>query len=436
MSLVGELARDYRSGARSPVAVTRQALDAIAADEPRLNGVATLLRDDAERAAAAAASELAQGRDRGALHGVPVAVKDLFAIAQVPTRFGAQPVFHARPDADSAVVARLRAAGAVIVASTQMLEFAYGAAHPAVGQTNNPRDPARTSGGSSGGSAALVAAGHVPVAVGSDTGGSIRIPAAYCGVVGFKPSFGAIDLAGALPLSWTLDHAGPLAASVADARILFACLADRAVAAQRLPLGGLRLGIVAAHRDAPCVAAEMRAAFDRATARLAAAGAALREVAIPGLEHASAALMLILLPEATAIHAERLAAHPGEMAAATRVQLDAGAVVPAVAHVRARQFRSRFRTTMAGLFETCDAILSPTAPFAAPAEDPPMDAQGGTDEMLCTAPANLAGLPAISLPCGTISAGLPLGLQVTAARGADARLLDIAEAIEAALRAP
>ena len=429
--MIGELAAGYRDGSRSPVDVVRSALAAIAADQPRLNAVATLLPQRATAAAAAAERELRAGHDRGPLHGVPVGVKDLFAIAGVTTRFGADPVFHETPVRDSAVVARLRAAGAVVVASTQLLEFAAGAVNPSVGQTNNPRDPSRTSGGSSGGSAALVAAGHVPVAVGTDTGGSIRIPAAYCGVVGFKPSFGAVDLAGALPLSWTLDHAGPIATDVDDARLLFEALAGPIEPSRPVDLRALKIGVVAAHRDAACVAPNARAAFEQGVDRLRGTGAVVSDVTLPDLEHVSPALLLIIAPEAYVVHAQRLARDADRMAPSTRLQLDAGATIPAAAYLRALRFRRRFIGAMAAAFESFDVLLSPTAPFEAPAEDPPIEQGGGSDEMLCTAPANLAGLPAISLPCGASETGLPFGLHLTGAAGQDCRLLDIAAAVEA-----
>ena len=433
MSEVAALGREYRDFSRSPVAVTRAALDAIAADQARLNAVATPLPTSALAEAAAAERELRAGLDRGPLHGVPVAVKDLFAVAGVPTRFGAHSAFHEHPTIDSAAVARLRAAGAVIVATTQMLEFAYGAVHPDVGQTNNPRDPSRTSGGSSGGSAALVAAGHVPLAVGTDTGGSIRIPAAYCGVVGMKPSWGRVDLAGALPLSWTLDHAGPIARGVLDARLLLDALVGSALPTKPVSPRGLRVGVLAAHRDAACVTPDARRAFNAAIDRLSDAGAVVSDVAVPGMEHASAALMLILLPEAYAVHARRLARASDRMAPVTRLQLDAGSAIPAAAYIRALQFRTRFAADLAEAMQEFDVLLSPTAPTEAPEEDPPIEEGGGSDEMLCTAPANLAGVPAITLPFGLSGSGLPFGLHLTGPAGRDARLLNVAAAVEAAL---
>lgn len=439
MSEVEALARAFRDGRTTPLAVAESALDAITADEPRLNAVALLLRDQALAQARDAGRALAAGQDRGPLHGVPVVVKDLFDMAGAPTGFGADPVFHERPGTNSAVVARLRAAGAVILAKSQLLEFAYGAPSPVVGQTNNPRDPSRTSGGSSGGSAALVAAGHVPLGVGSDTGGSIRIPAAYCGIVGLKPSHGLIDLTGAMPLSWTLDAAGPMARTVADARALLAALAGwkpTAAASAPPPARPLRLGVIAAHRDAGCVTPEVRAAFDGALARLARAGVVLEDVTLPHLAEVSGALMLILLPEAFAAHAHRLALAPERMAGATRAQLDAGAAIPAVAYVRARQFRARMQAALADVLRGCDALLSPSVPFVAPAEDPPIEEDGGSPEMLCSALANLVGAPAVSLPAPVPPGALPVGLQLTGGIGADAALMDVAASIEAMLAGP
>lgn len=432
MSDIASLTRAYLAGTSTPRAVAEATLAAISADEPRLNAVATLTRDAALAAADRAGQAFAAGEGRGALLGIPVVVKDLFDMDGVATTFGADPVFYEHPRQDSTVVARLRAAGALIVAKSQLLEIAYGAPSPAVGQTNNPRDPSRTSGGSSGGSAALVAAGHVPVAVGTDSGGSIRIPAAYCGVVGMKPTWGMIDLGGAMPLSWTLDHAGPIAGSVADARTLLACLAARPMPRTPCTARCLRLGIIADHRDAPCATPAARASFARACAALRDAGAVLDDVSIPHLDLVSGALMLILLPEALAAHEHRLA-HWEKMAEPTRLQLDAGAAIPAVAQLRARQFRTRMRSLVAEGLAGWDALLSPTVPFEAPETDPPIEADGGSAEMIATALANLVGFPAITIPVPQPAGCLPHGLHLTAGAGRDADLLDVAEAVESLL---
>ena len=434
---IDELGRRYRDRTLSPVEVTRLCLARVAEAEPRLNAIATVLEEPALAAAAQAEQELGQGFDRGPLHGVPVMVKDLFAVAGSPTRFGAHAAFTEHPAKDATLVAALRRDGAVLLAKTNMLEFAYGAVHPDVGQTNNPHDPGRTSGGSSGGSAAAVAAGLCYAAVGTDTGGSIRIPAAYCGIVGMKPTYGLVSLEGCLPLSWSLDHAGPLARSATDAMLLLNAMTDREFGLGALDLRGVRLGIVPAQRDAACLTDDVRAAFAAACGRLEAAGAVLVEVAVPELELASEALMALLGPEAAVVHADRLASAPDAFGSITRAQIEAGFAVPAVAYVRAERLRVRLRAGFAVLFEQIDAVLSPTVPYVAPVEDPVMDptadGAGVSDEMLFSAAANLTGCPALSLPCGMSPEGLPIGLHVTAGADRDAWLLALATAMAAAL---
>lgn len=429
---ISELGRRYRDRSLSPAEVTRSSLARLADAEPRLNAIATVLGESARAAAAQAEQELARGFDRGPLHGVPVMVKDLFALAGSPTRFGAHAAFAERPAHDAPIVAALRRAGAVILAKTNMLEFAYGAVHPDVGQTNNPHDTNRTSGGSSGGSAAAVAAGLCFAAVGTDTGGSIRIPAAYCGIVGLKPSYGLVSLDGCLPLSPSLDHAGPLARSAADARLLLGAMTERAFDLAAVDLRGVRLGVAPAQRDAACVTAEVREAFAAACARLRAAGATLVEVDVPELERASDALMAVLGPEAAVVHADRLATAPAAFGPETRAQVEAGFGVPAVEYVRAQRLRGRLREAFAALFEQVDALLAPTVAYVAPAEDPPMH-EGVSDEMLFVAASNLTGCAGLSLPCGVSPGGLPIGLHITAALGRDAWLLAFAEAAEAVL---
>ena len=287
---IAATAARYRDGSLSPVAATRLCLERIAAHDAALNAFSTVLGDAALEQAERAAQELRSGHDRGPLHGIPVAVKDLVAMAGVPTGFGSHPVFRVQPDRDAAMIGHLRAAGAVIVGKTNLLEFAYGAVNPGVGQTNNPWNLERTSGGSSGGSAAALAAGLCHAALGTDTGGSIRIPAAYCGIVGLKPTWGLVDLDGVSLLSWSLDHAGPLARSCADAAAMLAGLTGRSFAAEPVVLEGLRLGVIAAHRDAPVVTPGVRATFDAACLALRAAGAIVEDVAPRGLEHTARAL--------------------------------------------------------------------------------------------------------------------------------------------------
>lgn len=427
---VGELAAGYRSGAFTPLDVCRQAQERLARLEPHLNAFIEPMAEDVLDQATRATEEFRQGLDRGPLHGIPIAIKDIIDVADVRTTFAtkAVPPKHATRDAEC--VARLRAAGAIIFGKTNLLEFAAGVAHPAFGQTNNPHDPNRTAGGSSGGSAAAVAAGIVPLALGTDTGGSIRAPAAYCGIVGFKPSFAALSLEGVYPLSPSLDHLGLFARSSADATIAFAALHPDAASA-RPRQEPLRLGIVGNQWNHRAVRADVRAALDTARLSLERAGVALTEIQLPDPAEMAAALLDILMPEAAVVHGSTVATNADGFAKGTRDLLEAGMRVPATRYIEAmeKQHRwfSEFETAMADL----DAVIAPTVPFTAPDTDPALSTDGD-DEIISLTHANLTGAPSISLPLfpdGT----MPVGLMVTVARNGDNDLLSICETIERVL---
>jgi aspartyl-tRNA(Asn)/glutamyl-tRNA(Gln) amidotransferase subunit A len=427
---IAEVAARYRSGRLSPVEVTRLCLDRIAAFDGALNAFVTVREEAALDAAREAERALRAGHDRGPLHGIPVAVKDIIHMAGEPTGYGSHAAFVERPDEDATAVARLRAAGAVILGKTNLLEFAYGAVHPDVGQTNNPWDLGRTSGGSSGGSAAGVAAGLCYAALGTDTGGSIRGPAAYCGIAGLKPSHGLVPADGVLPLSWSLDHVGPLARSCADAAALLAVLSGRDVPIGPPRAASLRLGILTQHRTAAAIRTDVRDAFNEGCRVLQQAGAQLYELDLPDLELACDSLLMILLPEASVVHADRLARQAESYGPQTRAQIEQGFLVPAVTYVRAQQYRQRLRSGYLGLFDRVHAILSPAVAWVAPEADPPVNADEGFDEMLFLAPYNLVGMPAVSVPCGTGEGGLPVGLQIAGPPSADAAVLSIGALVE------
>ena len=431
---IGEIAARYRAGTLSPVEITTRTLARIEALNPTLNAFITVMRASALAAAQQAARELDRGLDRGVLHGIPIGLKDLVDTAGVRTTCGARILANHVPTEDAPLVTHLRAAGAVLVGKTNLLEFAYGIVHPDFGPTWNPYDPARTAGGSSGGSAAAVAAGLCYAAVGTDTGGSIRIPAAYCGVAGLKPTYDLVNLEGVFPLSWSLDHAGPIARTAEDAGLLLdALLGRRPTQQQPISLQGLRLGILTAHREGPEMEAPVVAAFDAACARLQEAGALLVPVTIPDLAQVDSALLTLIAPEASVIHAEWHARRPEEYAALTREQLDLGVTIPATAYVRAQRYRRQLTRTFLDCFAGVDAILSPTAPWVAPAEDPAVAGDEGMDEARRTAPYNLTGLPALTVNCGFDPAGLPIGLQIATAPGTDGKCLAIGAAFEALL---
>ena len=282
------------------------------------------------------------------------------------------------PARNAPIVDRLEAAGAVLVGKTNLLEFAYGIVHPDVGPTWNPWAPDRTAGGSSGGSAAAVAAGLCYAAVGTDTGGSIRIPAAYCGVAGLKPTYGLVSTQGIFPLSWSLDHAGPIARTSADAALLLqVLLGEETAPVAPADLHGLRLVVLANHREGKEMEPAVLAAFDAACRDLADAGAVLQEVTIPDLHLADDALFPVLGPEASAIHSRWLQERPQDYAPFTRLQLELGLAVPALAHVRGQQYRRYLAGQLLAILQNADAILSPTAPWVAPHEDPAIADEAG-----------------------------------------------------------
>ena len=433
---IGQLGAAYRAGRLSPVEVTRLCLERIDIADGKLNAFVTVLEEPALRAARTAERELKAGHDRGPLHGVPIAIKDLVDVAGAPTGYGSDPAFREQPQTDAELVRRLRGAGAVILGKTNLLEFAYGAVNPKVGQTNNPWDLTRTSGGSSGGSAASVAAGLCYAAIGTDTGGSIRGPAAYCGIAGLKPSYDIVPLDGVLPLSWSLDHGGPLARTCRDAGTVLGAMTGQDCRVRVRRLDRLRLGLVTQHVEAPCIRADVRRVFEATYRCLEEAGATLVQLDVPEFQLCIDALMMVLMPEASVIHAERYANKASAYGPQTRLQIEQGFLVPGVSYVRGQQFRRHLAARLAAILADVDAIISPTVPWVAPDADPAINQEEGFDEMLLVAPYNLTGCPALSVPCGLGDHDLPVGLQVAGAPHADELVLGIGASIERLIRLP
>ncbi len=426
---IAEIAAGYRDGRLSPTSVVEQAQDRIATRNPVLNAFADPMRDSVMAQARDLERMLARGDDLGPLHGIPVAIKDLIDVAGAPTAYGTRAVPPRIADRDATLVARLRAAGAIILGKTQLLEYAYGIAHPDVGQTNNPLDSTRTAGGSSGGSAAAVADGIVPAAIGTDTGGSIRIPAAYCGIVGVKPTYGLVALDGVFPLSQSLDHAGPLTRCVADAALIMSCIAAIPLALD--DPGAMRIGVLRQHFPRDLSNAAVGDVIEAALHKLAASGCRVVELAIPELDTANRCLIDILLPEAALIHADLSRHNPDGYAPGTLSQIRAGATIPAIVYLSALRDQARIRTATEAAFDKCDVLLSPAVPFVAPHEDPKIDDHGDS-EMTSSGFANLTGHPSLVLPVGRVN-GLPVGLQLTGRLGADRQLLSCARQIESLL---
>lgn len=416
---VRALSEGYRAGRFTPLDVCHSAVARLRMWEPRLNAFIDPMTDEVMRQAEQATGELARGEDRGPLHGIPVAIKDIIDIAGVATSFATKAVPPRLAARDADCVRRLRQAGAILFGKTNLLEFAYGIAHPAFGQTNNPCDPSRTAGGSSGGSAAAVAAGIVPLALGTDTGGSIRAPAAYCGIVGLKPSYGLLSLEGVHPLSPSLDHLGILGRTTEDVALALAALAPSPLAATAPARP--RLGIVRNQWAHPAVRPQVRASIEAAAARLREAGVEIVEIDLPAPEAMAAALLDILLPEAALVHADMFRQAEAGYAPGTAAQIRAGMSLPALRYLMAKEEQARLTAELDGVFAAVDALIAPTVPFLAPDTDPALSAEGD-DEILTLTHANLTGAPSVSVPCRT-DGGLPVGLQFTGPRGADAALL-------------
>jgi aspartyl-tRNA(Asn)/glutamyl-tRNA(Gln) amidotransferase subunit A len=432
----------------SSVEATRAVLERVDRLDGRLNSFITVLRDQSLAQARAADEDIRGGRYRGPLHGIPIAVKDLCYTEGVPTTGGSKVLASFVPTHDATVVTRLREAGAVLVGKLNMHEFARGATNTSslVGPCHNPWDAERVSGGSSGGSGAAVAAGLCFAALGSDTGGSIRIPAALCGIVGLKPTYGRVSRHGVLPLSWTLDHVGPMTRTARDAALVLSVIAGhdrRDVTTRTAPVPdyaaavtgevkGVRLGVP---RDFffedidPDVATAVRHAL-RALEGL---GARIEEVSMPLVRYAPSAGRVIALTEAAAVHERHLRLHAGDYAPDVRAASLLGQLVLGKHYLKAQRVRSLIRREMAEALQRADVLVAPAVPIPAPrieavvGADPESKRVAGALSRL-SRPANLTGVPAMSVPCGFTPTGLPVGLQLMGRPFAEATLLNIAHA--------
>ena len=392
----------------------------------------------ARREAQRAQQQLAR-RQAGALLGVPIAVKDLFATRGLRTTAGSRILRDWVPSKDAGLVTRLRAAGAVIFGKTNLHEFAYGVttANPWWGVARNPRDVRRSPGGSSGGSAIAVVAGLCAAALGSDTGGSIRIPASLCGCVGLKPTYGLLPLDGVVPLGWSLDHAGPLARTVEDAGILLDALSGGRAwkQAQRVTTRGLRVGILHDSVVKPVQPGVSRL-VQEAAAALGRNGLRIRDVRVPEMAWTVVTQLVTLRAEASAAHARWIRARPRAYGPDVRIRLQLGALIAGADYVLAQRMRAKIKDAVRGIFDEIDVLLLPTTPITAPiVGERTVHWRSGAEPVesalvRLTAPFNLTGVPALSVPYGEVS-GLPVGLQLVGRWNDEARVLAVGRLIEA-----
>lgn len=436
---VPELGAALRSGEQTATELAAAFLDAEAASRAHLHSFVAVDPGRLLAEAAQADRDLAAGHDRGPLHGVLIGVKDIIDVAGYATRCGS-PLYSAEPvTADAEVVMRLRAAGAVIAGKTTVHELACGVvSSPA----SNPWNTNHVPGGSSGGSGAAVSSGLVPIGLGSDTGGSIRIPASLCGVVGHKPTYGLVSMRGVQPLAKSLDHLGPLGATVADcAHALTAMAANGTDYADALSedINGLQIGVITDGPFAP-MQADVEAAFLQSVATLESLGARCRSITIAELEHTLAAEFGIIPTEAYEHHQHALREHPLDIDPAIRSLMVAGATLPSSVYRRAVAARARITEAIERSMTThrLDALVTPTLPATASPKTEAEHTYDGLTEPIAasyvrtTAPFNLSGQPAISVPCGFDRSGLPIGLQIATRSGTDALALRVAEAYERA----
>lgn len=448
---IHETAALLRSRALSSRELTEASLERIRATEPAVHAYATVLAESASEEAVQADRELAAGVWRGPLHGIPLGIKDLCYTRGVPTEAGSKAMEGFVPSYDATVVERLRNAGAVTLGKTVTHELAYGQNVP---PTKNPWDPAYYPGGSSAGSGVATAVGSAFGAIGSDTGGSIRVPASINALVGLKPTFGRVSRRGVVALSSSLDHVGPLARDVEDCALLLQAIAgydqldahsvDRPVPSYTSALHagavGFRLGVDRNYFFSAAVEPEVRVAVESALSELSNQGATLVDVHIPEMELALVVGLTILQVEASTQHGELLRSRGADLDLGTRLMLEMGEFIPGTHYALALRARHVVASAMRNTFNAArlDALVSPTLPMpTVKLDDMLVDFLGGGEGIDLSAMlkhgiiANVSGLPALTVPCGITEAGFPVGLQLIGRPFAEASLFTIARAYEA-----
>jgi len=445
MMTIEEFGRRLRAREVTSVAVTEECLRRIEAENLKLNAFIKVTADEALRQARQADQELAAGTDRGPLHGVPLSIKDILDMRGLPTTAASRVREGHVAERDAPTIAHLRQAGAVFVGKTNLHEFAFGTTNEdsAFGPARNPDDPTRSPGGSSGGSAASVAAGMALATVGTDTGGSIRIPSAACGIVGLKATFGEVSVDGVVPLSRTFDHVGPLAQTVTDASLVYHALLGDVAAKPPVPAPshGLRLAVPRPY-FCDMLDEEVRSRFEEALERLRTAGVRIDDIEIKHAREIVPVYMHISMADAAAYHAATLETMPDRYTKPVRLRLEMARYVLAEDYVRALAGRERLTREVDAATAQHDALILPSLPIPAPTIGASTVQIGSTAEpvrnlmLRLTQPFNVTGHPAIAMPSGLTNTGLPCSVQLVGRRMQTDALIRVALACERFITQP
>jgi aspartyl-tRNA(Asn)/glutamyl-tRNA(Gln) amidotransferase subunit A len=444
---IQSLAPLIRKKKLSPVELTRFLLERIAQFQPAINAYITVTAEIALAQARQAEKEIVKGKYRGVLHGIPISLKDLFYTRDIRTTGGSRILSKFIPKENAIVVDRLMRAGCVLLGKTNMHEFAYGPTNlnPHYGAVHNPWNTSRISGGSSGGSAASVVAAQAIASLGTDTGGSIRIPSAACGCVGLKPAYGHAPTTGVIPLSFSLDHVGPLSRCVADAAFMFQAIVEptacqdpgRIFSKIRKGIQSFRIGMPKQYFFNQ-IQPDVRRAVLAAADVFRQLGVCICDVDLQGMEETGTLAAEITGAEALAYHSQWLKLRPQDYGEDVRARLEPNNAITAIAYIQALQKAQAYSKRLARVLESVTLLLAPTIPIDAPGIEQKEILIGKSREdvrsalLRLTRPGNLSGLPAISIPCGFSSAGLPIGMQLIGRRSGEIDLLRAAYAYEQA----
>jgi len=449
-SSVAELAPRVKSGEISPVEIARTSLDRIAQLEPSLNAFLEVWGDSALDQASEAEQAISSGDYLGPLHGIPVGLKDLIDVSGKETTGGSKVLAGNVATGDATVVMQLREAGAILIGKMNLVEFAFGATglNPHTGDVKNPWDTTKITAGSSSGSAAAVAAGMIPVTLGSDTGGSVRMPAALCGIAGLKPTYGRVSRNGVLGLSWSMDHVGPMTRTTEDCALLMNVLAghdplDPASSKEPVPdftsginrgLNGLKIGVPQDYFFTDSVDPEIVSSVHAAIELMANNGAEIVDLPMPWVDKGRRINMGVMYPEATSVHEKMLAEHADKYSPSVRHRIQFGFNVSAIDYVRAQRARQWFSHQMAESMKKVDVLITPSVPIQTPTiadcTPAPGKTAAGGELANFTGVFDTTGQPSHSIPCGFTTSGMPIGMMITGHPFDESTVLRVGNAFE------